>query len=170
MKIIAITSRLYLREFVLDDANHFYDLNNDKDVIKYTGDPPFKTVSEAERFIKNYSEYDNYGYGRWAVCLKDSDNFIGFCGLKFHPEEEITEVGFRFFKNQWNKGYATESAITCIDYGFSKLNLTEIYAHVHVNNLASQQVIKKCGLHLLKTIQYDGQPTYLYSIKKPKDL
>jgi len=150
MKIITTSQRLILREFIQSDAIHFYNLNKDPEVIKYIGDPPFISVSEAEEFIGNYSAYKKYGYGRWAVCLKENQEFIGFCGLKYHPKEKITEVGFRFFKNQWNKGYATESALVCLSYGFSELNLKEIYAHAHVNNFASQRVIEKCGLYIVK--------------------
>jgi len=165
MKIITTSQRLILREFKQSDAIHFYNLNKDPEVIKYTGDPPFISVSEAEEFIINYSAYKKHGYGRWAACLKESQEFIGFCGLKYHPKEKITEVGFRFFKNQWNKGYATESALACLSYGFSELNLKEIYAHAHVKNIASQRVIKKCGLYFVKEIIYNKQPAKLYCIK-----
>ena len=167
MKIITTSQRLILREFEKSDGIHFYSLNNDPEVIKYTGDPTFTSVSEAEEFIENYSVYRDFGYGRWAVCLKETQEFLGFCGLKFHPKEKITEVGFRFFKNQWNKGYATESTLACLSYGFSELNLNEIYAHVHIKNFASQRVIEKCGLHFVKEILYDNQPTKLYCIKNP---
>ena len=165
MKIITTSSRLFFREFVIDDALHFFNLNNDPIVIKYTGDPVFNSVSEAESFIINYSAYKDYGYGRWAVCLKESQEFLGFCGLKYHPDKDITEVGYRFFKNQWNKGYATESALACLAYGFSMLKLKEIYAHVHIKNYASQRVLEKCGLHFVKEFKYDNEPTNLYCIK-----
>jgi len=165
MKIIVTSQRLFLRKFEISDAIHFFNLNNDPDVIKYTGDPPFNSIEEAETFIQNYSAYKDYGYGRWAVYLKESANFIGFCGLKFHPKERITEVGYRFFKNKWNKGYATESVLSCLDYGFSKLKLQEIYAHVHIKNKASHRVIEKCGLHFVKEFQYDIMPAKLYCLK-----
>ena len=59
MKIILETARLYLREFIHSDGSHFYRLNNDEDVIKYTGNEPFKSLSEAKEFIKNnYSSHD----------------------------------------------------------------------------------------------------------------
>jgi len=166
MKPILTTSRLYLREFSEEDATSFYKLNLDPDVIKYTGDPPFSKVKDAETFIENYSAYIEFGYGRWAVCLKETNTFIGFCGLKFHPKENITEIGFRFFKEQWNQGFATESAKAVIDYGFNELNLLEIYAHAHFNNLSSQRVIEKCGLHFVKNITHDDMPAKLYCIQK----
>lgn len=164
MKIITSTSRLILREFSIEDGVHFFNLNKDPEVIKYTGDPAFNSVSEAELFVKNYSAYKNYGYGRWAVCLKESQEFLGFCGLKYYPKDKITEVGFRFFKNQWNKGYATESTLACLSYGFTELKLKEIYAQVHKENHASQRVIEKCGLHFVKEFIYHSEPTNLYCI------
>lgn len=165
-KVIIETKRLILRSFIIEDATFFYNLNKDKEVLKYTGDKPFTSVSEAQKFIKNYSEYKNYGYGRWVVCKKETNTPIGFCGLKYHSIEKITEIGFRFFKHTWNKGYATESAKACIAYGFSKLNLNSIYAHTYKENIASQSVLKKCGLQFVKDILYDGIPAKLFCINK----
>ena len=165
MKTITSSLRLYLREFEIGDAIHFFNLNNDPEVIKYTGDLPFNLVSDAEEFINNYSGYNDYGYGRWAVCLKETQEFLGFCGLKYHPKEKITEVGFRFFRDQWNKGFATESTLACLAYGFSELNLKEIYAQAHIKNYASQRVIEKCGLYFVKEFLYDNEPTNLYCVK-----
>ena len=168
MKIITTTLRLFLREFEKKDAYSFFELNNDPEAIKYTGDMPFESINEAKIFINNYSEYAKNGYGRWAVCLTENKEFIGFCGLKFHRNKNYTEVGFRFFKKHWNQGYATESAKKCIEYGFISLHLKQIYAHVHINNYASQRVVEKCGLHFVKEIIYDNQPTNLYCINSFK--
>ncbi len=54
MKFIIETNRLYLREFILEDAFHFYQMNTDKEVIKYTGDKTFKSLNEARKFVSNY--------------------------------------------------------------------------------------------------------------------
>ena len=51
------TPRLYLREFVLNDAENIWELNSDPEVLKYTGDPPFETIEKAREFINNYREY-----------------------------------------------------------------------------------------------------------------
>lgn len=89
--------------------------------------------------------------------------------MKYHPNENITEVGFRFFKNQWNKGFATESAMAVLEYGFNHLHLTEVYAHAHIENYASQRVIEKCGLHFVKNITHDNMPAKLYCIQKKEE-
>ncbi len=168
MKIITTTKRLFLREFILEDAANFYHLNNDPEVIRYTGDSPFTSIQEAEDFIKNYSIYREHGYGRWAVCEKENQQFLGFCGLKYHPNEEITEVGFRFYQKYWNQGFATESALACINFGFSNLQLPAIYAHAHILNVASQRVLEKCGLQFVKEFTYDSQPTNFYCLQNPQ--
>lgn len=70
MKIILETPRLVLREFLETDAEDMFRLNNDPEVIRYTGDPPFQSVVEAISFIKGYNCYEKFGYGRWTVQLK----------------------------------------------------------------------------------------------------
>ena len=114
IKIIE-TERLYLRELNYKDASDFYKLNYDQRVIQFTGDSKFKNIAEAEEFLRNYNEYNKHGFGRWAVILKSEEKFIGWCGLKFN-EEDMVDLGFRFYFDYWNKGYATESAIGCINY------------------------------------------------------
>ena len=164
MKIITETDRFYLREFILEDAFHFYHMNKDKDVIKYTGDDAFKSLNDAKEFISNYDQYDLFKMGRWAVCLKHTHEFVGWCGLKFHPKENLVEVGYRFYKSCWNKGYATESAKAALQYGFNNLNLKTIYAHAHIDNKASHKVIEKCGLQFIGLGNHDDMPIKLYKI------
>ena len=64
MKVIIETPRLLLREFHLSDAEKMYELNSDPEVIKYTGDPPFKSVVETKEFLNQYKDYERNGYGR----------------------------------------------------------------------------------------------------------
>ncbi len=84
MRKILESKRLELREFDISDAVNLYQLNLDSEVIKYTGDPPFNNIEEAERFLDNYNEYKKNGFGRWAVITKESNKFIGWCGLKLN--------------------------------------------------------------------------------------
>jgi [ribosomal protein S5]-alanine N-acetyltransferase len=164
MKIILKTERLYLREFVNSDGFHFYHLNNDNNVIKYTGNKPFNSLKEAMDFIKNYSDYKQNGFGRWAVCLKETDEFLGWCGLKFDEEKGEIDLGYRFYKKHWGKGYATEAAFGCIEYGFSKLKIKEIVGRAYIENAASIKVLEKCNLRFKKEFIYDSKPAVLYTI------
>ncbi len=129
MNILIETERLILKEFNLSDAKNIYELNADWNVIRYTGDQPFTSIEEAYHFINTYTSYKDNGFGRWAVVLKSSNRFIGWCGFKKHTC--YIDLGFRFFKKDWNKGYATESAKACLKYGFNHLGINEAIGRVH---------------------------------------
>jgi len=143
------SERLRFREFNFDDAEHLYQLNLDPEVIKYTGDPPFESIETARLFIYNYKDYKLNGFGRWAVELKADGRFIGWSGLKLN-ELGKNDLGYRFHKADWGKGYATEAAKACLDYGFNKLALQEIIARVAPENTASINVIEKLGMQYYK--------------------
>ncbi|WP_158962083.1 GNAT family N-acetyltransferase [Myroides fluvii] len=166
MKKIAGTSRLILRELHPSDANSFFELNANPNVIRYTGNAAFKDVAEATEFLEHYSDYKENGYGRWAVVLKDSGRFVGWCGLKFDEETQQTDIGFRFFEAEWGKGYATESAEACLQLGFDAFALDCIIGRAMKANRASIRVLEKLGLTYEKDILLDGADAVLYKIKK----
>lgn len=143
------TPRLILREFSTQDANHFYDLNSNPEVIKYTGDPPFVNIEEAQKFLSNYKDYESNGFGRWAVIEKQTGQFVGWCGLKYHSEGYV-DLGFRFFQHHWGKGFATESAQACIQYAKSELNLKRLIGRVVPENKVSINVLEKLGFTFYK--------------------
>lgn len=155
------TPRLILRELTVNDANSFYQLNLNPEVIKYTGDPPFTSVEESKEFLLDYKEYQNHGFGRWAVITKENNQFIGWCGLKYHKEGYV-DLGFRFFQDKWGKGYATESAKACINYAQSSLNLPELIGRVMPSNIASVRVLEKLGFTFFKTGACNGVENALY--------
>lgn len=161
MKRIIESERLFLREFNVSDSENLYRLNSDPEVIQYTGDVKFNSIKEAEIFIKNYEEYNKYGYGRWAVCLKSNEKFIGWCGLKFN-EENLVDLGFRLFKIFWNRGFATEAAQACIDYGFSEIGLEKIIGRSLKSNLASIKVLQKAGMSFWKNSICHGKDECVY--------
>lgn len=144
--IIFATSRLYFKPFSKDDIQNFFDLNNDFEVIKYTGDIAFENIKETEDFINNYSHYEQYGYGRWSVYTKEKNEYIGFCGLKYSEEKKEVDLGFRFKRNQWNKGYATEASNGCLEFAKS-INIKTVVARANKLNIASIKVIQKLGMN-----------------------
>lgn len=166
MKAIIKTNRLLLRELSVDDAENFYNLNLNPNVIKFTGNSAFKNIEEAEKFLENYQDYKLNGYGRWAVINKETYEFIGWCGLKFGEIENETDIGFRFFEKEWNKGYATESAKACIDYGFEKLKLKRIIGRAMKENIGSIKVLEKIGLEFEQNTNFEGQDAVIYKIEK----
>ncbi len=162
MKTILQAPRLILREFTIEDVQNFYELNRNPNVIQFTGDDAFQSISEAEEFLKNYKDYEKNGYGRWAVIEKQSGEFLGWCGLKFDGKE--TDIGFRFFEQHWGKGYATESAKACLEYGFNTLNLAEIVGRAMKENIASHKVLEKIGLKFIEELEKENRKWLIYKI------
>ena len=154
MNIVLETERLILRTFTMNDAPLIYELNLDPHVIRYTFDP-IKDIEHAKEVLGKtiLPQYALYNHGRWAVHLKSSLEFIGWCGLKARPEPRLTggqgneiDLGYRFQKKFWGNGYATESAFACLKYGFEKLNLARIVGRAVIGNEVSIKVLKKCGM------------------------
>ncbi|MFT5752474.1 MAG: ribosomal-protein-alanine N-acetyltransferase [Flavobacteriales bacterium] len=167
MQIILETERLYLREFLSEDALHFHQLNSDPEVLKYTGDPPFASLEEAQSFIANYTAYSQYGIGRYAIIRKSDEAFLGWCGFKYHPEERIVDLGYRLHRLYWRQGYATESAQAALTFAFENRKYLNVVAHAHVENKGSDKVLANCNFTKLREITYDGQPTFLYQKQNP---
>lgn len=162
--IITETPRLYLREITVDDAENAYLLNLDPEVVKYTGDDPFESIEEARKFLAAYTHYQKYGFGRWGVIEKQSNEFLGWCGLKYEEQLDEFDIGFRFFKKHWNKGYATEAAKACLELGFTKFKMKTIVGRAMHANKASIAVLQKIGLSYWKDFDFDEHPGIIYKL------
>ena len=153
MSFVIETERLKLREFKESDARFLFELNDDPEIIKYTGDTPFTSVQDAQKFLLEYEDYTYHGYGRWVVVRKSDDDLLGWCGLKYN-ELNMVDIGFRLFRKYWGKGYATEAARASLKYGFEILKLEEIIARSHPENERSIKVIKTLNF---KSFKIDDQ-------------
>jgi len=166
MKILE-TNRLYLRRITIEDAENIYLLNLDPEVIQYTGDDAFDSVASAQHFVTHYDHYNKYDFGRWAVIGKNNHTFLGWCGLKYTPETDEYDIGFRFLKKYWNQGYATEAALACIALGFEKYKMPRIIGRARKDNASSIKVLEKIGLTYFDAYDFDGKEGVLYQILKP---
>lgn len=159
------THRMYLREWNVGDAPFIFELNNDPEVVRFTGDQPFESISSAEDFLLGYDHYMKWSYGRWLCVLKENNQPIGWCGLKNQMEElGIVDLGYRFVRNMWGKGYATEAAQGTIAYGFSELYLSEITGRVAIGNDASERILLKCGFQFWKESTCEHHPAKWYKL------
>lgn len=153
------SARLSFREFTVNDAALIHQMNSDPLVLKHVHELPSTPERALERLEKSIvPHYQQYGYGRWAVYLKEQHDFIGWCGLKFRPERNETDLGYRFIPAYWGKGYAFEAASACLDVGFNHLQLTRITATAHRENSASLRIIEKCGMLYLRDEIIDHCP------------
>jgi len=168
MNIIIETNRLLLRTFSESDANLIYELNLDPDVTRYTHDP-IKDLAHAAEILEKViiPQYVLYNHGRWAVHVRSSLEFLGWCGLKYRSELNEIDLGYRFKKEGWGKGYATEAAWASIQYGFEKIGLQRIVARAEIDNIASWKVLEKCGMTYIGDEEVDRYPVKTYEILNP---
>ena len=152
------TDRLIIREFNDKDVEAIYDFSSNPEVNKYTGDKLIESLGEVKHIINNIwlKEYKKYGYGRWAIIYKPDNKVIGFAGLKYLPEFNETDLGFRFLPEYWNKGIATEASKEIIKYGFENFDLNRIIGIAMPENIGSCKVLEKSGLNFYKKGDYDG--------------
>jgi [ribosomal protein S5]-alanine N-acetyltransferase len=148
------TDRLILREYTVEDAPFTLALGSDPDVLRYTGETPLATLEDARRMLREapLADYATYGYGRLLCVLKGTGEPIGFSGLKYLPELGETDVGYRFLRPYWGRGFATESARAAMNYGRTRLGLERIVGLVDPRNRASVRVLEKLGLVFEKTL------------------
>lgn len=151
------TSRLRLRDWEETDLEPFSRLNADEEVMKYFT----KTLSteETNTFYQSIiSEFKECGFGLYAVEIKENKEFIGFIG--FHRatfEADFTpcvEIGWRLKKEAWGKGYATEGAAACLQFGFTELGFRDVYSFTADINKPSKNVMRKIGMNFIKTFDY----------------
>ena len=167
MHIVFESPRLLLRQFTEEDAPLIFQLNSDPEVIKYVHELLLTSEDQARKIIVDVimPQYKN-NLGRWAIHLKENNQFLGWCGLKYRPELDETDLGYRLKKSTWGKGYATEAAKHTLDHGLNKLNLPVITAHAHVENIGSIKVLEKIGMHFTREEILDNCPVKTYTTPK----
>ncbi|HYJ04417.1 MAG TPA: GNAT family N-acetyltransferase [Chthoniobacterales bacterium] len=156
MKVILETDRLLLREFVEEDAEAFFKLNSNPEVLRFVPDKPLLNVEQARQLLVDHpiADYRKHGFGRGACILKSTDEQIGFAGLKYLEELGEVDVAYRLLPSHWGQGFATEAAIASVRLGFANLGLKRIIGLVMPENIASVRVLEKTGLDYVETMTF----------------
>jgi RimJ/RimL family protein N-acetyltransferase len=144
------------------DAEFMLELLNEEAFLLNIGDRGVRTVADAAAYILNgpVASYEKFGFGLYAVELKESGAPIGICGLLKRDSLDDVDIGFAFLKKFWGRGYAYESAAAVMDYGWTKVGLNRIVAITAPENHASIELLEKIGLRFEKMIQmpeHDGE-------------
>src|SRR5436190_23591718 len=110
MKVILETDRLFLREYVEDDAEAFFRLNSDPEVLRLVPDKRLLNVEQARQILIDHpiADYRKYGFGRGACILKSTGEQIGFAGLKYLEAFGEVDVAFRLIRPHWGQALATD--------------------------------------------------------------
>jgi ribosomal-protein-alanine N-acetyltransferase len=162
------TSRLILREFLQSDLQALAPILADPLVMKFSTMGRYST-SQTEKAIDNFIDsYKQFGFGFWAVTLKESYQLVGYCGLAIDriDERDEPEIGYRLDSKFWGKGFATEAASASIQYGLNRFKLPYILGAAQRQNIASVRVLEKTGMTFDREIIFRGVAMDCYKIVK----
>lgn len=157
------TPRLFIRELREQDVAGLNELQTDPEATHFIGGiwSPDRVKEILSLIIKNYQTKE---YEWFAVARKEDDAFLGVCwlgplGAKWCEALQIgpsVELGYRYARRHWGNGYATEAGQAMLRRGFEELGLPEIVAIVRPDNVASDRVLNKLGMHYRKSVTRDS--------------
>ncbi len=160
------TERLILRLITHEDLDDLLQIWGDAETMHMF--PKTLNRQEMREWIdRNLKRYQDFGYGLWAVILKNNQQFVGDCGLMVQEVDgvEELEVGYHFNRKFWGQGLATEAARGCMDYAFTQLNRHRIISMIRPENLSSRGVAERNGLKIEKELFWRGYQHYVYAFE-----
>lgn len=145
------TPRLLLRRWTDDDLAPMADINADPQVMRWIGDGSVRDLEQTAESIERWEEeWDDEGFGLFAVELLASGELAGFTGLsvpEFLPEVlPAVEIGWRFGRHFWGQGYASEAAHAALEFAVEDRGLDRVVSIARIGNDASENVMRKLGM------------------------
>jgi RimJ/RimL family protein N-acetyltransferase len=167
MANIIETPRLILRPFQADDALLASRWFSDPIVMRYTPTGPDATPARTRERLAGYEAHQaQHGFSKWLVVERATGHPIGDAGLLVLEKEGWTDLGFRFERPSWGKGYATEAGAAWVSVAFGDLGLERLGAFVHPENIASMKVLERLGFRDEATGTVQGMPAVTYTLQR----
>ncbi|MFK8102620.1 MAG: GNAT family N-acetyltransferase [Saprospiraceae bacterium] len=162
------TERLLLRPFERKDITPTLAMEQNPAINQYTNDGGIKTRAAVTELLETLIEvdYQEYGFGRFALEWKATGEFIGFCGLKFLKVSNEVDLGYRLKMKYWGMGLATEAAQASVKFGFDDLQLEKIVAFILPENKQSQRVLEKLNFVWEEAFVEDGALIHKFELRR----
>lgn len=162
------TERLLLRELTDEDFNALYEVLADSDIMKHY--PYIFDENRVRNWIaRNKERYEVFGFGLWAVVLKETGEMIGDCGLTMQSINGMIkpEIGYHIARKHQRKGYAKEAARACRDWAFENTPFRMIYSYMKATNVASFATALANGMRKVDEFADDeNETTVVYAITR----
>ena len=169
-KIWIETKRLVIRPPSEEDFENIYKLYSDLEAMKYIGDGKSKTKQYVMEMLKTrIKNYKKHGFTIGTVFEKETNQFVGRAGLIYIEDDQSKrdiEIGYALLPEFWDKGYGTELASACLDWGFKNLKVTELFGVTNPEHIKSQNILKKIGMQFIYKGFYKKDKVYFYSITR----
>jgi ribosomal-protein-alanine N-acetyltransferase len=164
------TERLVFRRLVPDDLDALFRLYSDSEIRQYFPEGTLSyadTKEELEWFLNGHPRHPELGL--WATIHRETNQFIGRCGLLpwTIDERDEVEVAYLLDKAFWGQGLGIEAARALLQYGFEQLHLARLICMTDPHNQASIKVALKMGMALEKAAEDEKGPYLLFAKNKP---
>lgn len=157
------TKRLFLREYTPADFDDLYAILSDPQTMAHYPRP--YDADGVRRWITwNEENYRRYGFGLWAIVLKETGQFLGDCGITMQNIDgrQLPELGYHIHKSHWCKGYAKEAAAAVLSWFFENTDFPALYSYTKSTNLASIATAASVGMRKEKEYtDQNGEATYV---------
>ncbi len=125
-------------------------MNADPKVMEHFAAGVATRLQTADFMARIEQEFEERGFGLWAVEVPGIADFVGYVGLHAVPFEAhftpAVEVGWRLATDYWHRGYATEAAVAAVGFGYDRAGLPEIVSFTNVANVRSRAVMSRIGM------------------------
>lgn len=161
------TEHLTVRETTEDDVDIFVREYKDPQIVKFM--EPLYDVENEKKYAREYRDrvYACQEFGMWTLVETKTGNIVGRGGLNFRSCFDEIEIGFVIWKDYRGLGYATEAIESFLSFAEEK-ELGRVIALVVPGNIASQNVLKKCGFKYVDEVNAEGTTYSLFSCEGRK--
>lgn len=166
--MILETNRLQLRELTAEDFTAWHEILSDPETMQHYPQP--FDEAHTKRWIEwNLKNYKEYGFGLWAVILKETGEFIGDCGMTIQDidGELLPEIGYHIHKRYWRKGFGSEAARAVRDWAFQNTDYNCLYSYMKYTNVGSYSTAIANGMKKVKEYPDEKNTiSYAYAITR----
>lgn len=168
MKKILETERLILREYTMEDFEGLYAILSDPVTMSHYP-RPYDEKGTLRWLNWSLDNYEKYGFGLWAIELKETGQFMGDCGITMQniDGETLPEIGYHIHRDYWRQGYGKEAARAVRDWFFTHTDFDTVYSYMTCSNTASYSTAASAGMKRVK--EYDDPEEgrhYVYAMTR----
>lgn len=163
------TERLRMRLYTAEDADDHLRVVSDAEFRRYFPPPPrYQPTRDTVlvgigRFLEHWHQF---GYGVWALELKEGRRLAGYCGLRHLPQTDEVELLYGLDRALWREGLTTEAARASLRYGFEHMKFERVMAVTDPHNAGSRGVMEKCGMRYERDAVYFDLDCVYYAINR----
>ncbi len=163
------TPRLRLRQLVTADIEQLYPILSDPLTMRFWP-RPFTRDESCEWIERNLRHYQDVGFGRYAIILKENGMMVGDCGIvpSVVDAREVYDIGYILHHPFWGQGFATEAAAAVRDHGLRTLGLPALHANMAHDHEASRRVAERIGMTKIGEFENSknrGIRTFLFELR-----